>query len=44
MTDGVVAFDRDGRVIHSNPAAEGMLGRPIGADTTYKELFGGSSP
>ena len=41
MTDGVVAFDRDGRVIHSNPAAEGMLGRPIGADTTYKELFGG---
>ena len=40
MTDGVVAFDRDGQVIHSNPAAEGMLGRPIGADTTYKELFG----
>ena len=40
MTDGVVAFDRDGQVIHSNPAAEGMLGRPIGPDTTYKELFG----
>ena len=39
MTDGVVAFDRDGQVIHSNPA-EGMLGRPIGPDTTYKELFG----
>ena len=39
MTDGVVAFDRDGQVIHSNPAAEGMLGRPIGPDTTYKELF-----
>ena len=40
MTDGGVAFDRDGQVIHSNPAAEGMLGRPIGPDTTYKELFG----
>ena len=40
MTDGVVAFYRDGQVIHSNPAAEGMLGRPIGPDTTYKELFG----
>ena len=40
MTDGVVAFDRDGQVIHSNPAAEGMLGCPIGPDTTYKELFG----
>ena len=40
MTDGVVAFDRDGQVIHSNPAAEGMLGRFIGPDTTYKELFG----
>ena len=40
MTDGVVAFDRDGQVIHSNPAAEGMLGRSIGPDTTYKELFG----
>ena len=40
MTDGVVAFDRDGQVIHSNPAAEGMLGRPIGPDTTYTELFG----
>ena len=40
MTDGVVAFDRDGRMIHSNPAAEQMLGRPIGADTTYEELFG----
>ena len=39
MTDGVVAFDRDGQVIHSNPAAEGMLGRSIGPDTTYKELF-----
>ena len=44
MTDGVVAFDRDGREIHSNPAAEEMLGRPIGPDTTYEELFGDQAP
>ena len=40
MTDGVVAFDREGTVIHSNPAAEKMLGRPIGSDTPYADLFG----
>ncbi len=40
MTDGVVAFDRNGRVIHSNPAAEAMLGRPIGEETSYDTLFG----
>ena len=40
MTDGVVAFDRDGKVIHSNPAAEGMLGRPIGPEATYEAFFG----
>jgi len=40
MTDGVVAFSTDGRVIHSNPAAAQMLHRPIAADTTYDELFG----
>lgn len=41
MTDGVVAFSRDGAVIHSNPAAEEMLGRaiPIGGDVTYDDLF-----
>ena len=44
MTDGVVAFDRDGQVIHSNPAAEEMLGRSIGPDTTYQELFGDQPP
>ncbi len=39
MTDGVVAFSRDGRLIHSNPAAQ-MLGQAIGPDTTYEQLFG----
>ena len=40
MTDGVVAFSRNGEVIHSNPAAEEMLGRTITAEATYDELFG----
>ena len=29
MTDGVVAFNQSGEVIHSNPAAEEMLGQAI---------------
>ena len=41
MTDGVVAFSRTGKVIHSNPAAEQMLRRHIGPETTYEQLFGG---
>ena len=40
MTDGVVAFSRQGQVIHSNPAAAVMLGCTIGGDTTYGQLFG----
>ncbi|MEG1720593.1 MAG: ATP-binding protein [Pseudoflavonifractor sp.] len=43
MTDGVVAFSREGQVIQSNPAAERMLGRaiPVGGDAeTYDTLFG----
>jgi len=40
MTDGVVAFSREGTVIHSNPAAAQMLRRAIGPETTYDELFG----
>lgn len=43
MTDGVVAFSREGKVIHSNPAAARMLRRPIGPETTYEELFGGGA-
>ena len=41
MTDGVVAFSREGLVIHSNPAANRMLRRAIDRSTTYEELFGG---
>ena len=40
MTDGVVAFDADGFVIHSNPAAAGMLHCEIGPTTMYEDLFG----
>ena len=44
MTDGVVAFSRDGAVIHSNPAAEEMMGSPIGDQTQYEQLFGEIAP
>ncbi len=40
MTDGVVAFSRGGKVIHSNPAAAEMLCRTISQDTDYDALFG----
>ena len=41
MTDGVVAFNLSGEVIHSNPAAEEMLGQaiPVGGLVTYGDLF-----
>ena len=46
MTDGVVAFARDGSVIQSNPAAEDMLGRsiPIGGSESYDTLFSDIAP
>ena len=44
MTDGVVAFSREGLVIHSNPAANRMLRRGIGPETMYAELFGDIAP
>ena len=46
MTDGVVAFSRDGAVIQSNPAAEEMLGRaiPIGGSEDYDTLFSDIAP
>ncbi|WP_297211945.1 ATP-binding protein [uncultured Flavonifractor sp.] len=46
MTDGVVAFSRDGTVIQSNPAAEDMLGRaiPIGGRESYETLFADIAP
>ena len=40
MTDGVVAFSAEGRVIHANPAAEQMLRCPISDETQYGQLFG----
>lgn len=39
MADGVVAFDRSGHILHQNPAAEKMLGRPLDASQTYAEVF-----
>lgn len=46
MTDGVVAFNQSGEVIHSNPAAEEMLGRsiPIGGSENYDTLFSDIAP
>ncbi len=40
MADGVVAFDRTGRVIHFNPAAGRMLSMPIRMGDSYNRLFG----
>ena len=42
MTDGVVAFDHEGRVIQVNPAAEEMMGTtiPIGGPIRFHDLFG----
>ena len=46
MTDGVVAFSRDGAVIQSNPAAEQLLGRAvsIGGSEDYDTLFADIAP
>ena len=38
MTDGVVAFDHHGELIHCNPAASSMLQRSI--EGSYTDLFG----
>ena len=40
MTDGVVAFDRDGKVIHCNPAATRMLSRGLDTTASFEEVFG----
>ena len=44
MTDGVVAFDHTGRLIHRNPAAATMLGRALGEGSRYDQLFGSLYP
>ena len=44
MTDGVVAFSRDGRVIHCNPAAQEMLRFTVDEHTCYDGLFGDIAP
>ena len=46
MTDGVVAFNQSGEVIHANPAAEEMLDMeiPLGGTVTYQDLFGEIAP
>ena len=44
MTDGVVAFDHAGRLIHCNPAANELLQRTVEADCTYEELLGDLHP
>ena len=44
MADGVVAFDREGAVIHSNPAAARMLGRTFTQKDRYDDLFGSLFP
>lgn len=40
MTDGVCAFDRDGKIIQMNLAAERLLGREYSPDLNYREMFG----
>ena len=44
MTDGVVAFDHAGQIIHWNPAAVDMLGQKIDSESTYPQLFGAPPP
>ena len=41
MTDGIVAFSTDGRIIQSNPAAERLLGRKLEeGEQGFAALFG----
>lgn len=39
MADGVVAFGSDGKLLHKNPAAEDMLGRQLGEELSYADIF-----
>ena len=44
MTDGVVAFDHRGGLIHCNPAATELLQRSVDPSCTYEELLGDLHP
>ena len=44
MTDGVVAFDHEGGLIHCNPAATDLLQRTVEPSCTYEELLGDLHP
>lgn len=44
MTDGVVAFSWDGKLIHTNPAAERMLQTKLDEKSQYDPLFGDIAP
>ena len=39
MTDGVVAFNHEGKLIHCNPAATDMLHRSVDSTFTYGDFF-----
>ncbi len=39
MADGVVAFDKNGHILHMNPAAQQMLGMEFGPELTYAQVF-----
>lgn len=43
MTDGVAAFTNDGRIIHTNPATEHLLGVTFHENMTFHEVFSGIS-
>ena len=40
MTDGVVAFNSTGTVIHCNPAATKLLSKALDVTVTFEEVFG----
>lgn len=39
MTDGIIAFDRDGSIIHINPVARKLMGIGSGSYPTFNDLF-----
>ncbi len=44
MADGVVAFDREGKIIHVNPAAADLLRRTFEDGERYEDVFGDLFP